>query len=291
VLIYYLYRARPPAFGIGLLPLLFLPLLALAAQPNLLIERTFYGVIRVQESAVKRTLLHGITNHGSQYIEAPRSKEPTSYYHRDAPYGNSVDLCRKLTGCHSIGVLGLGVGTIASYGLPGDTITFYEIDPAITKIATDPRYFTYLRDSQASIKIVMGDGRLSLAHGGPAHDIIMLDAFSSDAIPTHLLTREALAMYASRLTERGILAVHISNRQLDLEPIVRATALDAGFAARVRYDSAQGADRFASKLVILAKDPATLAPLAEYPDWRELKGRSVRPWTDDYSNILDALHW
>lgn len=288
-LMYYLYRYRPAAFGIGTLPLLVLPILVLAAQPNLLTERTFYGVIRVQDTAHHRTLLHGITQHGRQPLDPAIAHEPSAYYDRQGPLGDAINLCRALSDCHDLGVVGLGAGMMAAYGRPGDAITFYEIDPAIPRIAYNPQYFTYITGSPAHIETIIGDGRLSLERTSRRHHLLLLDAFSSDAIPTHLLTRQALELYRARLASHGLLAVHISNRQLDLEPVLKATAQAAGLRALVRFDQTITTNRLASKWVILTPDAAALDQLARVPGWRPLGGPAVRPWTDDYSNILDAI--
>jgi hypothetical protein len=281
-----LYRARPIGYGIGMLALLLTPILALAAQPTLLTERTFYGVIRVKQSGDSHVLYHGITQHGNQYTDAKTSLEPTAYYHRSGPLGDVVPACQRLTDCRDIGVLGLGVGTLAGYGREGDRMTFYEIDPAIIRIAHDPRLFTYLSRTPADAKTVVGDGRISLAASKEQFDLLVIDAFSSDAIPSHLITREAVQVYMDRLGPSGMLAFHISNRYLDLKPILQAAARDAGLQASERRVAGRTKGALPSEWVVLARDKATTDAL---PGWAPLNAPVIDPWTDDYSNILDAL--
>ncbi|MDF2461359.1 MAG: hypothetical protein K0S68_762 [Candidatus Saccharibacteria bacterium] len=281
-----LYRARPIGYGIGMLALLVTPLLALAAQPALHIERTFYGVIKVKQAGDTRVLYHGVTQHGSQFTDAKRSLEPTTYYHRSGPLGDVLPACQRLTGCRDIGVVGLGVGTLAGYGREGDRITFYEIDPEIIRIAHNPRLFTYLTRTPADTKTIVGDGRLSLASSKEQYDLLVIDAFSSDAIPSHLLTREAVKVYMDRLGPSGQLALHISNRYLDLKPIVQAAARDAGLQAVVLKGGTRNGGALPSEWVVLARDKATVDSLE---GWEPLSGPQIDPWTDDYSNILDAL--
>jgi spermidine synthase len=194
-----------------------------------------------------------------------------------------------------IGAIGLGTGVIAAYGQQGQEMTFYEIDPAVTRIASNPKYFTYLQDSAATIQTVNGDGRLELddvADG--TYDLLIVDAFSSDAIPTHLMTREAFELYRSKVTADGLILVHISNRNLDLEPVVGAIARDLGMPALTRQARATedeaAAGIYDSQWCVLAMTDEGLSPLAGDGRWRELEAGSD-VWTDEFSDILGTLRW
>src|SRR5262249_21441939 len=196
----------------------------------------------------------------------------------------------------NVAVLGLGTGALACYAERRDDWTFYEIDPLVERIARDPRYFTYLQNSRGTLKVVLGDGRLSLQQAAPAaYDLIVLDAFSSDAIPVHLLTKEALQLYLSRLRSGGLIAVHISNRYLDLEPALAALAREAGLSGIVKADNRfSDADamlgRLKSTWMIMARTGEPLMHLSSEPGWRRPTTMSrIAPWTDDYSNIIQAL--
>jgi spermidine synthase len=199
-----------------------------------------------------------------------------------------------------VAVVGLGAGTLACYGRAGEQWTFYEIDPAVVGIATNPRYFTFLRDCPPAVRIILGDARLTLRRAAAnAYDIIVLDAFSSDAIPVHLLTREAMRGYFAIVNPHGILAVHISNRHVDLAPVVSAVAKDLGAVARIRRDGYKDisvkdmqAGRAKSDWVILARSVVDLGAIADDPRWVALPRRSdVSAWTDDFSNVFRVFHW
>src|SRR5690606_21993174 len=187
---------------------LLIPMLATASELTSYTERTFFGVIKISETSDKRILSHGTTVHGEQYLDTPRRLQATSYYHEKGPLGDIILLCRKLTGCHRIGVVGLGAGTVAAYGTEGDQIRFFEIDPEVVRVAQNPQYFTYISDSKANISIAIGDGRLALRELDQRFDLLVIDAFTSDAIPVHLLTVEALDQYSSLLANDGLIALH-----------------------------------------------------------------------------------
>lgn len=258
----------------------------------LLAERSFFGVSRVQETpdGITRTLTHGNTVHGRQRSDMPA--EPLTYYHRATGIGRIMaspsagDLRR------SVGLVGLGVGTLAAYGTKGDSFTFFEIDPVVVRLATDQSLFTYLSSSMAKVRIVLGDGRLSLAQA-PDHSfgILVLDAFSSDAIPIHLLTKEALAMYERKLVPGGIMLFHVSNRYLALGRPLAGTAGSLGLSTWSHTVTPSAEDlelgKNAATWVAIARSrPAALAA----PEWEALSVHpGARPWTDDYSNILGAF--
>lgn len=263
--------------------------------------RSYFGVYRVEDdrTAQTRTFQHGTTIHGIQSTARGRELEPMTYYHRAGPAGDIFSRSAAATqGTRTVGVVGLGAGSLACYGKAGDAWTFYEIDPLVTAIARNPRYFTYLRDCQPEAPVVHGDARLELKHASnAAYQILVLDAFSSDAIPVHLLTREAIAGYLRVMAPGGILAVHISNRHLDLEPVLAAAAKDAGLIARIRTDSPKRSDglasiRFPSAWVVLAREAADLGELGRDAKWRPLEARAgFQPWTDSFSNILTVINW
>ena len=186
-------------------------------------------------------------------------------------------------------IVGLGTGTVAAYGQPGQRMTFFEIDPEVVRIARDPNLFTYLADSDATVETVVGDGRLGLAKTGTgSFDLIVLDAFSSDSIPVHLLTEEAMRTYVDRLAPGGLLLVHISNRVFDLEPVLASAAERLGLSAVTRHGGGGADGATPSDWVALGRDASDVAPLTALPGWRELGARQVH-WTDDYSSILSVL--
>jgi spermidine synthase len=186
-------------------------------------------------------------------------------------------------------VVGLGAGTIAAYGRPGEQLTLIELNPAVVDIARDPRLFTYLRDSRADVHVVVGDGRLEL-QSEPAHsyDLIVLDAFSSDAIPVHLLTREAVQMYADRLRPGGLLVFHITNATFDLRPVLEADASALHWVAAVGTRRGDPDGGRLSTWAVLTAHHSDLGAIASQPGWTPLPRRSVA-WTDDYSSVLSVL--
>ena len=210
------------------------------------------------------------------------------------PLGKVFAATADRAGTRRVAVVGLGTGTTAAYAQPGEDWTFYEIDPGIERIARDTAYFSYLADSPARTRVVLGDARLSLARETDrTYDLILLDAFSSDAIPVHLMTREALDTYLARLAPRGLIVFHISNRYLDLEPVVAALAKDRGLVARAgvgprdrrTYEST-------STWMAVARTEADLGPLTADANWWTPRLRpEVEPWTDDYSSLLTVFDW
>lgn len=263
-------------------------------------ERNFFGITRVTRdpAGLFHQLVHGNTFHGRQHRDPDLRSEPLTYYHRLGPVGALFDAFR-IRPTHSqdphLGMIGLGVGSLAAYGRPGDTITFFEIDPAVIRVARDPRWFTFLHDCPAGMpRIVEGDARLRLADEPEGtFDLLVLDAFSSDAIPMHLLTREALALYRARLKPDGWLVVHLSNRYLGLGPIVGALARDAGMACRgLEDDDASAPGQEASHWMILARDEAALGALAKKALWNVPEIPADTPvWTDQRSAIWPVFEW
>ncbi len=267
-------------------------------------ERSFFAVHEVQEtpSGQGRLLVHGVTVHGAERIRHPDGSavagrpEPASYYHRGGPFGEAIDAVRRANEGRPLRVaaIGLGVGSLACYSSPGDAWTFLEIDPVVVRIARDTRLFASLTRCAPDAPVVVGDGRLTLADQTGRFDLIIVDAFSSDAIPVHLLTREAFGAYLDRLAPGGSLLVHISNRNMDLRPVVAASAAAQGLAGRVRQGTADGSigETFtaAALVAMVARDARALGPVADAAGWQPLTAPDdFRTWTDDYSNIIDPI--
>jgi len=299
-LLCYLFSRRPLRFALGIGAILWTGSFFQREKGTLLYaERSFFGVNRVMLDPAGRfhVLIHGLTVHGRQNLDPARRDEPLTYYTRSGPAGDVL----ALYGCDArkkIGVVGLGSGSLASYAVRGQSWTYYEIDPVVLKLASDPRYFTFLRDSPADLRVVLGDARLSLAREPDGRfDVLMLDAFSSDAIPVHLVTREALALYGRKLAPGGLLAFHISNLHLDLEPVFANLARDGQLVCLIRYDTViSPAERAAGKSpsvwLVMARRPEDLAPLARDPDWQPARGNDRQAvWTDDYSSLFSVFRW
>jgi spermidine synthase len=252
---------------------------------------------RVVEDPVELShrLLHGTTLHGAQPLDPRRKDEPSSYYTVDGPVGQAFGALPQLFVPTEIAVVGLGVGGLSAYARPGQTWTFYEIDPAVERIARDTRFFTYLERCGQQCRVILGDARLSLRSARPGqYSLIMLDAFSSDAIPMHLMTHEALLLYVSKLAADGIVAFHISNRHLHLSPIVARLASEAGLFALEQFYSPDPETRFlggrGSRWVFMARQPDHLEALAQERRWKRPDlPDNVPLWTDDFSNILSAM--
>jgi spermidine synthase len=265
-------------------------------------ERSYFGVYTVQDRGVQRELVHGTTLHGIQLRGSPaREVLKTSYYAPNSGVGLAMQAAPRLFGREArIGVVGLGAGTLACYARIQQSWRFYEIDPVVAAIARNPERFTFLSRCLPDPAILIGDARLTLAaERGPPLDLLVIDAFSSDAIPAHLLTLEAFDVYRRRLSPRGLLLVHISNRFIDLEPVVAAAAKAGGWSADLRdyfptdAEKAEGAGR--SVWVALSHDPKTLEALTRregtgLENWASLGPRpGFKPWTDDHSSILPVL--
>lgn len=244
-------------------------------------------------------LVHGTTIHGIQLKGSPeRERAATSYFARPSGVGLALDAAPAIFGAKArIAVVGLGAGTLACYARPGQHWTFYEIDPLVVEIARDPGRFSFLSRCQPDVPVLIGDARLTLERAQPASmDLLVVDAFSSDSIPMHLLTLEAFRTYRRALTDDGLLMVHVSNRHLDLKPVV-AEAAKRGWTARLRHYSPTGSaierDRHTPSIWIAASpSPTTIATLekANPGAWQPLEGRAgFVPWTDDYASVLPVL--
>jgi hypothetical protein len=288
-------QTRPAFYAVAGLVVLALPMIL--SQPVVHAERTFFGVLQVRDVEHNRRILkHGTTIHGMQdFTSAESAKEPLGYYSRQGPVGQVFDQFQQDRAFESVGVIGLGTGAIAAYGEAGQSMTFYEIDPAVTRIASDTRYFTFLEDSEASIQTVNGDGRLALEKvPDGTYDLLIIDAFSSDSIPTHLLTREAFELYRSKITADGTIFVHISNRNLELEPVVGAIARDLQMWSLTRDDKVTEAEadagNYDSHWLVLETTADGLLPLAGDSRWRPLEA-DTDVWTVEFSNIVGTLSW
>ncbi|MEO5664767.1 MAG: fused MFS/spermidine synthase, partial [Nocardioides sp.] len=248
-------------------------------------ERTFFGAYQVLDLPGERVLTHGTTAHGKQLTDLDLRTEPTAYFARSGPLGAVFETWES----NDVGVVGLGAGTMAAYGEPGHRMTFFEIDGEIADLAADPEMFSFIEDSRGDIDVEVGDGRLLVDQvPSGSYDLMVLDAFSSDSIPVHLLTREALAGFADRVREDGALVVHISNRVFDLEPVLAAAEEDLGWHAAIgRGGSGVGATE--SRWVVLTRDEGAAASLRARDDWRALDHSRLVHWTDDYSSILSVL--
>jgi hypothetical protein len=260
-------------------------------------SRSFYGVLRIKEigepgdESQLRRLVHGTILHGEQYLHESLRRQPSTYYSETSGVGAAIASRQERP--VRVGVIGLGAGTLAAYGRAGDLYRFYEIDPNVVRVARSE--FTYLADSAAKIEIALGDARLSLEREKPQRfDVLAVDAFSSDAIPVHLITREALAVYLRHVGEDGIVAFHVSNRFLDLVPVVaRIAKVNGAFAALVRDDPDDDEDTRRSRTdwVLVSRDPNALHRAAIVKAGAELPQDRAdwRTWTDDYSNLVQIL--
>lgn len=336
-----LWRGTPRFAVAIMLAMLVAPYLG--TLQDLYVERTFFGVHRVQplkdRGMVLHRLLHGTTLHGVQYrtdfatgasefggpklspqernsflfdrhsaddelaLLARRARYqlmPTSYYHPDGPIGDVMEMLINAGKLDQVALIGMGAGTLAAYAQPQSTIVFYEIDPAVNTIAHDPAYFTFIsdavRDPTVRIGTILGDGRTMIAKEQPGvgpFRIIVVDAFSSDAIPVHLITKEAVEAYLARTTPDGLIAFHISNRYFDLSPVTARLAMELGLVAYIRNDTIEDSEeqKRDSLWVVFARDKADLGEIAtRNAMWTQMRADTTDPlWTDDYSNVLGVF--
>jgi len=283
-------------FGLGVAALL-VASVAFERDSRLMLEaRSFFGVSRVYQTDSGRfhSLAHGNISHGAQNMRPDMRREPLTYYTRTGPVGEIVIPRQQRGLVKRVAVVGLGAGSLACYRQPDETWTFFEIDAAIVRIARNPRYFTYLRDCAPEATIVLGDARLSIARAPDRrYDLLLLDAYSADAIPIHLLTREALALYRRKLAPGGVIAVHISNQYFDLGPVVAALVRDAGMVTRLRDEreiTQADIDRGknTSDWMVIAERESDLGALLALPRWQRVTP-ATQVWTDDFASALSAL--
>ena len=298
------FRDHPARFALSLAFMFSVGAVRMTATPNGLrlvqSRRSFFGVYRVLDNPAPqlRTLVHGSTIHGAQSLVTSERLEPLTYYNALGPAGDILTRTMPAGKANRrIAVVGLGIGSLACYGRTNETWTYYEIDKLVAQIAMDSTQFTLLRDCPPRARFVFGDARLRLTQTETgAFDILIIDAFSSDAIPVHLLTREAVKEYLRVLAPGGVLAVHISNDNLELAPVVAALMTDAEVAGRIRVDEQSGDQtsirRSPSEWAVLAREPDAFGDLANDRRWKPLNVETPRSvWTDDFSNILSAVVW
>ncbi len=293
---------RPIRFGMGLLALLLAGHLYAGPQGRALHQvRTFFGVLRVTVDREGRfhQLVHGNTVHGRQRWGPGPQPQPLAYYHASGPVGQVFESFRQSPGPRAFGVVGLGAGSLCAYAAPGEEWVFYELDSAVVDIARDPAYFTFWRDCRAERRsIVLGDARLRLAESTDRrYGMLVVDAFGSDAVPVHLLTREALRLYGRKTAPGGWVVFHVSSRYVDLEPVLAGLARDLGWVAYARDDLVLSPEERAtgkdpSQWVVMARDAPGVGVLAADPRWRSLAGEPrIRVWTDDFSSPWSVLKW
>jgi hypothetical protein len=288
-------------------------------------RRSFFGVLKISDNAdgKYRVLMHGTTIHGAEQIAAPdedaedeeddntaqaekdkatepntaESARPTplTYYFDGSPLAQTIAAAREKSATVRLAVVGLGAGTLACQTKPGDTLTYYEIDPLVVRIARDPELFTYLSSCAPNAPIVIGDARLTLADAPDgSYDLIIVDAFSSDAIPIHLLTREAIALYARKIAPNGMIVLHLSNRHLELASVVAGVAQANGLVSRLNDGETTGTDDdqylFGSTVAAVARKDEDFGALTKSTYWQaQTADPAQRVWTDDYSNVVGAI--
>jgi hypothetical protein len=321
-LIAYYYVDRPVRFGLSVLAIWLVGQVTINLSSAVHQERSFFGVLKVQFEKRDGTgpdgvdgeyhfhkLVHGGTTHGSQFWDPPLDI-PLTYYHQTGPVGHVFDAFKDgPTAKKNVAFIGLGTGSLAAYGKPGMKVTFYEIDPAVRRLSTNSDYFTFYNDCKADKQIVMGDARLMIESAPDgAYDLIFVDAFSSDAIPVHLLTKESIALYLQKLAPDGIIMLHISNRYLRLEPVCARLMQEHRLAGLIDYDTYYGPwlGKLSSQWVALARDKQHFGPMLEQmcqdldkndqvterKCWSELEVPKDAPlWTDDFSNLLQIFEW
>jgi SAM-dependent methyltransferase len=254
------------------------------------LTRNFYATLRVKDTGTgdeaMRRLIHGVIMHGEQYLAESKRRTPTTYYSPTSGVGRALKALESPE--LRVGVVGLGTGTLAAYGRPGNVFRFYEINPQVVDIAR--QHFTFLGDSPARIEIELGDARLTMEREAPQrYDLLAIDAFSSDSIPVHLLTREAMAVYLRHLKPGGVIAFHVTNRFLDLAPVVKRIAGEHRLHVALLPDD-EGADASSTDWVLVARDKGLLdrPELARFrKDIGDIPG--LRVWTDDFSNLFQIL--
>jgi len=299
------FGKRPLRFAAGVTALFLASLLYSGSFGHVLhTERSFFGVSRVTNdvSGRFRYLFHGGTVHGIQSLDPSRSREPLAYYTKSGPAGEIFRAEQTRMPRANVAVIGLGAGALACELGEQQTLTYYEIDPTVVRLAQNPEYFTFLSQCAPQSKVILGDARLKLRDAPDGkYGLIVLDAFSGDTIPMHLVTREALALYLRKLAPGGVLAFHISNLYLQLSPTLAALADDAHLVDFTEDDTAvsqQEIDdgKFPSKWVVMARSEADVAALSQDVSsparWVRVQARpDARVWTDDYSNLLSIIKW
>jgi SAM-dependent methyltransferase len=264
-------------------------------------ERTFFGVLSVRESVLTNEqnepekfheFYHGTTKHGAQRLTSSHMLTPLTYFSRPGPIGQVFSVFGNVDQNWEIGVVGLGAGTLNCYAKPTQNWTFYELDPLVVDVASNPKYFTYISRCNPKVNMRVGDARVSLEKDpDQKFDLYIIDAFSSDSIPTHLLTQEAIQLYFKKLKPNGILALHITNRHLALKKVLADHAKQLHYDALLQEFVPQQEIPLvaATDWVVMAKKPETLDPLraSSLGKWQKLPITfGLKPWTDDFTNIV-----
>lgn len=291
----YWFSQRSNRFALGAAAMLGAVLLVENTVDVLHSERSFFGINKVwrMEEKGQIALVHGTTMHGAEFIDPARRAEPLTYYARSGPLGQAMAQAGPRP---RAALIGLGTGALACYRQPGDDWIFFEIDGAVEKIARDTRFFHYLDDCKGS-RVQLGDGRLLLQkEPDRSYDLIVIDAFSSDAIPTHLMTREALALYLRKLKPKGVVLFNLSNKYLRLGPVLSNGVASVGASARrqLYYPSDAEAKQGAvgSEWMVIAANPSDLEFLGQDKRWEQVRAEGdAAPWTDDFSNIFRVIVW
>lgn len=295
------FKERPLRFGLGFGAVLLVCgyYMGLRMGREVYAERNFFGVKRVLigPEGKYRMLVHGGILHGCQNIVPEAQLEPLSYYHPTGPIGDVFEVLREDGSKPEVAIIGLGCGAMAHYAQKDQRFTFYEIDPEVEAIARDPELFGFMQACRGSCEVVLGDGRLRLARARDEQfGLIILDAFGSDAIPTHLLSREALQLYLSKLSEHGQIVFHVSNRYLNLHPVLKSLAAEAKLVCVERADEGLSEKdtpgKLPSQYVAMARSREDVAKLLEEYGWSHVPGDpTVAAWTDQYSNLLGLVRW
>jgi hypothetical protein len=291
------FTFRPIRFGLATAAMLLLALLPLGSQPVIFQQRDFYGVHKVvtDPAVTRHELIDGGTIHGLQLLD-PRVRDlPASYYSLSGPVGDLFTTEQPVDASWSVAMIGLGAGAMACYARPGQTWTYYEIDPVVAQIARDPAMFTFLRDCTPKAGIVLGDGRLTMAKA-PDHsyDLIVLDAFGSDSVPVHLITREAIQMYLAKLRPGGVLLFNISNKYVNLGAVLASEAANLSLVGYQRVDTEvttaqSAAGKYPSAWLVMAPAAENLGGIPGQATWRVLQANPNDPvWTDDFSDVLSV---
>ena len=257
-------------------------------------DRSFYGAVRVMdtEDGRWRRFIHGTTLHNVQSLDPTIAHIPTGYYGPLTPIGSAITALNATGRIHRVAALGLGTGAVACYAQPGQNWSFYEIDPLVVRVAQDPQLFTFLSSCTPQAQVIVGDARLELEKQKPgAYDLILADTFSSDAVPTHMITREAMQLYLDRVEKGGVVLIHVSNRNLAMADVAGRAALAAGAVViEQRYRSPEfNFANFSSQVIAIARTREALAPLLADDRWHDFSAQPGRAWTDDYSNILEPF--
>ena len=300
------FQGKAPARLCGLAALLLLATHFYdPSQSVVLHQRSFYGVYRVVDvpSGKFRVLFHGTIAHGGEQIRDDQGKafrgrpQPLTYYYPGGPFDSAIQAVRARAGgrLDRVALVGLGMGSLSCARKPGEGWTFYELDPMSATIARDSSLFRSMSVCAPGAPIVLGDGRLTLRNAKPGIDLLLLDTFSSDAVPLHMLTRDAFALYKSRLGPHGAIAINISNKNMELADAVAASATANGMVTAIKVDrtlAAPSSDtlHFPAEIAVVAQSPAALEALKLGPGWHVLRpGPEVAVWSDDYSSVLDAI--